>query len=117
MKLLKFVNSDAPHTLANVQLRNSRLTFPSKQGSAQTIKAWSIDTAPSSLQGGYWLLDDDNNPICEVTSVLLAMPESIGAPSASSSSVATPRGVSEKEMDGIDLGSKMGSEVEREGAR
>jgi hypothetical protein len=113
MKLLKFVNSDAPHTLADVQLRNSRLWFPGKRGNAQSAKAWSIDTAPSSLQGGYWLLDDNGNPICEITDVLLATPETVAA---SSSSVAALRGVTEKAMDGIDFRSKMGRQLERERA-
>lgn len=119
MKLLKFVNSDAPHTLADVHLRNNRLSFPAKRGNAQSAKAWSIDAAPSSLQGGYWLLDDNNNPICEITDVLLALPETAAATTyaaAGSSSVANPRGVSEKEVDGIDFRSKMGRQMERERA-
>lgn len=116
MKLLKFVNSDAPHTLADVQLRNNRLSFPSKRSTAHTVKAWSIDASPSSLNGGYWLLDDNNNPICEITDVLLAIPEtSLSSPTASSS-VAVPRGVTEAEVAGVDFRSKMGRKMERERA-
>ncbi|KPA73641.1 hypothetical protein ABB37_09773 [Leptomonas pyrrhocoris] len=124
MKLLKFVNSDAPHTLADAQLRNNCLCFPGKHGAAQFAKTWSIDTAPASFQGGYWLLDDNNSPICEVTDVLLAMPASAAADAAASatedgfaqtsSSVTRPRGVSDAEVDGIDFRSKMGRQLERE---
>lgn len=125
MKLLKFVNSDAPHTLADVQLRNQRLWFPGKRGgaAATAAKSWSIDTAsPTSLTGGYWLLDDNNNPICELTDVLVAVPETSAAGSsggnnsgAAAASYA-PRGVTDRDVDGIDFRSKMGRQLERERA-
>ncbi|KAK7199017.1 hypothetical protein NESM_000869700 [Novymonas esmeraldas] len=126
MKLLKFVNSDAPHTLAGVQLRNHRLWFPGKRGNAAVAaKSWSLDTsACSSFSGGYWLLDDDNNPICELTDIVLAVPETAtnaaaavhSGSSSSSSSTFAPRGVTDTEVDGIDFRSKMGRQMERERA-
>ncbi|KPI85211.1 hypothetical protein ABL78_5719 [Leptomonas seymouri] len=120
MKLLKFSNSDAPHTLADVQLRSNRLWFQGNRANVESAKGWSIEVAPASLQGGYWLLDDNNNPICEITDVLLAVPEAVtttaNGSSASSSSVASPRGVSEKEVDGVDFRSRMGRQLERERA-
>ncbi|KAG5512387.1 hypothetical protein GH5_08237 [Leishmania sp. Ghana 2012 LV757] len=118
MKLLKFVNSDAPHTLADVQLRNQRLWFPGKRGdAAAAAKSWVIVPAPPmSLSGGYWLLDDNNNPICEVTDVLLAVPETVPNAAGSSSGAFAPRGVTDADIDGIDFRSKMGRQMERERA-
>ncbi|KAG5511919.1 hypothetical protein JKF63_07744 [Porcisia hertigi] len=127
MKLLKFVNSDAPHTLEGVQLQNHRLWFPCKRGNKAVVaKSWTIDAAPSaSLSGGYWLLDDNENPICEITKVMLAIPETGlnaaaevvgGGGGGSSSSIFVPHGVTDKDVDGIDLRSKMGRQIERERA-
>ncbi|GET85561.1 hypothetical protein, conserved [Leishmania tarentolae] len=117
MKLLKFVNSDAPHTLADVQLRNQRLWFSCRHGNATAAaKSWTLNAAsPASLSGGYWLLDDSNNPICEITDVLLALPETT-ANAAGSSGTFAPRGVADKDIDGIDFRSKMGRQMERERA-
>ncbi|KAG5487733.1 hypothetical protein LSCM1_08098 [Leishmania martiniquensis] len=116
MKLLKFVNSDAPHTLADVQLRNQRLWFPGKRGDA-AAKSWVIDSASStSLSGGYWLLDDNNNPICEITNVLLAVPETAANAAGSSSGLFSLRGVTDSDVDGVDFRSKMGRQMERERA-
>ncbi|AIN95288.1 hypothetical protein LPMP_030530 [Leishmania panamensis] len=118
MKLLKFVNSDAPHTLADVQLRNQRLWFPGKRGNAAVAaKSWTVDVAsPTSLSGGYWLLDDSSNPICEITDVLLAVPETATRVAGSSSGTFAPRGVTDKDVDGIDFRSKLGRQMERERA-
>ncbi|CAG9567284.1 conserved hypothetical protein [Leishmania major strain Friedlin] len=117
MKLLKFVNSDAPHTLADVQLRNQRLWFPCRHGNAAVAaKSWTLTAAsPASVSGGYWLLDDDSQPICEITDVLLALPET-AANAAGSSGTFAPRGVTDKDVDGIDFRSKMGRQMERERA-
>lgn len=117
MKLLKFLNSDAPKTLVDAKLTHGRLSFPSgkrSHGIGGEAKAWTLQTAPSSMQGGYWLLDDQDQPICVVTDILVAVSEKATGDGASV--VATPRGITDGDIDGLDFRSKMGRQMEREHA-
>ncbi|CCW63990.1 unnamed protein product [Phytomonas sp. EM1] len=112
MKLLKFVNCDAPQTFSGVELTSQRLSFPSSTSPAGKAKAWSLQPAPATLKGGgYWLLDDDGKPIGVLDEVLLAIPEE-GKEIATSSSL--PRGViTPRDIQDLDFRSKLGRQLER----
>jgi len=120
MKLLKFLKNDAPHSIADARLSNQRLSFPSTKrvhGESRDAKAWTVEKAPSTMQGGYWLLDDQGQPICVVTDILFAVPENASTTAGRGTSVvATAQGISDTEVDGLDFRSKVGRQMEREHA-
>lgn len=110
MKLLKFVNSDAPQTLAESELSVHRLTMKStKAGGPRAAKTWALRPVSSATQGGYWLLDDQDQPICALNHVVLAVSDDAHIPTSS----AMPRGVGAAEVKGVDFRNKMGRQLER----
>lgn len=88
MKLLKFVNCDGPQTFENAQLTDHALTvsanFPTRStsdrnknssGGNDVLRRWEVQTLDEmAVAGGYWLLDDNNQPVACLNHVLLATP-------------------------------------------
>lgn len=117
VKLLKFVNGDAPQTLAGAELSHTRLEFGSKAAHASLAKAWTLKSSEeekASLRGGYWLLDENNKPVALVDEVILAVPEEAsGKDGKTTTCSSTPRGVTDEDIRGVDLRSKLGRQLER----
>ncbi|CCW69735.1 unnamed protein product [Phytomonas sp. Hart1] len=111
MKLLKFINSDAPQTLSGAELTSDRLSFPSPMAHAEMAKSWTLHSISTAAQGGgYWLLDDNGKPIGILNDILLAIPA--GEEVATCGSV--PRAViTDHEVNDLDFRSKLGRQLER----
>lgn len=106
MKLVKFARSDAPRTTANATLSATALTVGDKRmGAGQT---WTI-TEPTHKYNDstYLLYDEKTNQFIPLSGVLIA------TPAHSSSNVATPKGVSDDDVLGVNLRGGLGRTIER----
>ncbi|KEG15548.1 hypothetical protein DQ04_00041120 [Trypanosoma grayi] len=117
MKLVKFISCDAPAVAATaiqVSVDEQRVrVFPNRNSgndrSKQAVKSWRLHSATPSTSGCYWLLNDDNTPIGPIDEVLLASRDN----ESNSAGVSVPNGVEESHIDGVDLRSKMGKQLQR----
>ncbi|RNF24416.1 hypothetical protein TcG_00903 [Trypanosoma cruzi] len=113
MKLVKFLNCDAPNVPADMlqlSVEEQRICVVSNQRSdgEHETKSWHLISAAPSMDGVYWLLNDDNTPIGSINEVLLATRDN-----ANSACKKVPEGVKECHIDGVDLRSKMGKQLQR----
>ncbi|ESL09642.1 hypothetical protein TRSC58_02635 [Trypanosoma rangeli SC58] len=116
MKLLKFVNCDAPNVapeMLQLSVEEQRASVLSDGHSGkgrreQVAKSWRLISAAASMEGAYWLLKDDNTPIGPIDKVLLATRDS-----ANVDCTKMPDGIEESHVKEVDLRSKMGKQLQR----
>ncbi|CBH15356.1 uncharacterized protein TEOVI_000548100 [Trypanosoma equiperdum] len=123
MKLLKFVNCDAPNVspeALHFSMSRQRVSLHSgdtsdrrsgsrssaTEGNASIGKTWRIAEGGTPITGGYWLLGDNNEPIGPVQEVILAVPEVKEAD-------VTPRGINESVVKNVEFFSKFGRSMQR----
>lgn len=99
MRLLKFVNGDAPASVQGAQLNLAAgtLSLPSFN------KSWRKVQSSGSTEGCYWLVDDNGNPVCAIQEVVMLQ----GDTSARGATV-----VLDEHVKGVDFRNKMGKALE-----
>lgn len=97
MKLLKFVNGDAPQTFASMHFDGKQLSFPGLN------KRW-VASKAAATSGSYWLLDDSGAPVCLLNDVLVLKGELTAD--------AVPTAIRDDHVAGVDLRSKLGRQLE-----
>eukprot|EP00758_Cryptobia_borreli_P004657 Tbor_TRINITY_DN4505_c0_g2::TRINITY_DN4505_c0_g2_i1::g.15823::m.15823 len=107
MKLLKFVDGDAPQTSTDLVFDPDTCSV---SFGANCPMKWVPDistatTAADDLAGCYWLIDDNGVPLTALNDIILmrAIPTARGA---------TPKGVTDKHLEGIDFRNKKGKAIE-----
>ncbi|KAH9598791.1 hypothetical protein LSM04_001566 [Trypanosoma melophagium] len=131
MKLLKFINCDAPRVAADafevlVEEERIRVTPNSPTAnrrngnSKESVQSWRMIGSTASTTGCYWLLNDDNTPIGPIDEVMLATRDDTPNVHTNNNhhmnhdnNKRTPTGVEESHVDGVDLRSKMGRQLQR----
>ncbi|RNF14925.1 uncharacterized protein Tco025E_05681 [Trypanosoma conorhini] len=116
MKLLKFVNCDAPNVTPDmlqlsVEEQRARVLSNGHSGGGrgeQATMSWHLISTAPSMEGAYWLLNDDNTPIGPIDTVLLAARDT-----ANADCTRLPNGVEEGHIHEVDLRSKMGKQLQR----
>ena len=105
MRLLKFVDGDAPQVAVGIKFDNTSNTL---SFGSNAPKRWvgedSNNGSSTNLSGCYWLVADDGS-ICALNDVVLLKSQltPVGA---------TPKGVEDRHMDGVDFRNKMGRALE-----
>ncbi|ORC93346.1 uncharacterized protein TM35_000012230 [Trypanosoma theileri] len=130
MKLVKFINCDAPRVPADafevlVEEERIRVAPNSRAGnvgsrkngnSAEMVHSWRVVSSAPSTTGCYWLLNDDNTPIGPIDEVMLAVRDDTHKNNNNNNinnNKRTPAGVEESHVEGVDLRSKMGRQLQR----
>lgn len=105
MRLLKFIDGDAPQAAVGMKFDNvsNTLSF-----GPNVPKRWigqdSNNGSSSNLSGCYWLVSDDGS-ICALNDVVLLKSDLTPAGS-------TPKGVEDHHMEGVDFRNKIGRALE-----
>jgi hypothetical protein len=97
MRLLKFVNGDAPQTSASMRFDGNEMTFPGLK------KSWKV-VNQQTVTGCYWLLDDNGKPVCQLNDVVILkgeMDQSV-----------QPAPIRDDHVAGVDLRTKVGRLME-----
>ena len=99
MRLLKFVNGDAPSSVdgAQLNLASGTLSLPSFN------KIWRKVNTSGATDSCYWLVDDNGKPVCAIQEVVLLQ----GDTSARAAQI-----ISEEHIKGVDFRNKMGKALE-----
>ena len=103
MKLLKFVDGDAPQSSTNVLFDNTRNTLSL---GPNALKQWVGDVQQQpSFASSYWLIDDHGKPLCALSQVVLMKGEV-------TEKGKRPTGISNSTIEGVDFRSKAGKQLD-----
>ncbi|KAG8342664.1 hypothetical protein ERJ75_001341600 [Trypanosoma vivax] len=124
MKLLKFVSADAPDVSATsleLSLRKQRVSVSARRvgegsdagsvagrshGEQSVAKTWRLTSCGQTLDGCYWLLDDNNEPVGPIREVLLATRDD-------NDDASGPKGITDDHVKGIDFRNKVGRRIQK----
>lgn len=105
MRLLKFIDGDAPQAAAGMKFDNvsNTLSFGSSSPMSWVGKD-SSNGSSTSLSGCYWLVGDDGS-ICAINDVVLMKGSLTNVGSV-------PKGIQDHHMEGVDFRTKTGRAIE-----